>query len=347
MAGFPHNQPLSKRSPFARMGTGITLCLALLATVLSAAASGQALTCDGKAATIVGTEGNDRIYGTDGDDVIVALGGIDIIRSFDGKDTICGGEGRDRIYAGRGADVIFGEGKNDGILGQAGADINSGGPGRDTLLGGGGNDNISAGGGNDKRIEGGPGADTLTGGSGSDRCAVDADDEGKRCAETLFFDYHRENGVDIRVVRIFNTYGPRMLADDGRVVSNFIVQALKGEDLTVYGDGSQTRSFCYVDDLIEGFLRLMNQEETVGPVNIGNPDEITIMEFAKEVLAMVNNPKAHIIHKDLPKDDPKIRKPDITKAKEILGWTPKYKRHEGMLKTYEYFKKVVEVPAEA
>ncbi len=181
MAGFPHTQPLSKRSPFARMGTGITLCLALLATVLSAAASGQALTCDGKVATIVGTEGNDRIYGTDGDDVIVALGGIDIIRSFDGKDTICGGEGRDRIYAGRGADVIFGEGQNDRILGQAGADIISGGPGRDTLLGGGGNDDISAGGGNDKRIEGGPGADTLNGGSGNDRCAVEADDDGKRC----------------------------------------------------------------------------------------------------------------------------------------------------------------------
>ncbi len=171
-------------------------------------------------------------------------------------------------------------------------------------------------------------------------------DEAKRFQEAITMAYNTYHGVETRIIRIFNTYGPRMRVNDGRVLPAFFSQAIRGEGLTVFGDGSQTRSFCYVDDLVEGIYRLLHSDYDQ-PVNIGNPDEITIMEFAKEVLAMVNNPKAHIIYKDLPKDDPKIRKPDITKAKEILGWTPKYNRHEGMLKTYEYFKKVVEVPAEA
>jgi UDP-glucuronate decarboxylase len=162
-------------------------------------------------------------------------------------------------------------------------------------------------------------------------------DEGKRCAETLFFDYHRENGVDIRVVRIFNTYGPRMNPDDGRVVSNFIVQALRGENITVYGDGSQTRSFCYVDDLIEGFLRLMEQSETVGPVNIGNPGEFTMLELAEVVLKQVGG-KSKIVHKDLPADDPKQRQPDISLAKKYLKWEPKVPLAEGIGKTIEYFR---------
>ena len=165
-------------------------------------------------------------------------------------------------------------------------------------------------------------------------------DEGKRCAETLFFDYHRENGVDIRVVRIFNTYGPRMNPDDGRVVSNFIVQALRGENITVYGDGSQTRSFCYVDDLIEGFLRLMEQSETVGPVNIGNPGEFTMLELAEVVLKQVGG-KSKIVHKDLPADDPKQRQPDISLAKKYLKWEPKVPLSEGIGKTIEYFRSEV------
>jgi UDP-glucuronate decarboxylase len=165
-------------------------------------------------------------------------------------------------------------------------------------------------------------------------------DEGKRCAETLFFDYHRENGVDIRVVRIFNTYGPRMLADDGRVVSNFIVQALKGENLTVYGDGSQTRSFCYVDDLIEGFVRLMNQDKTVGPVNIGNPGEFTMLELAELVLKKVGG-KSTITNLPLPADDPKQRRPDISLAKEMLGWEPKIPLEEGLNRTIEYFRQAI------
>jgi UDP-glucuronate decarboxylase len=165
-------------------------------------------------------------------------------------------------------------------------------------------------------------------------------DEGKRCAETLFFDYHRENGVDIRVVRIFNTYGPRMLADDGRVVSNFIVQALKGEDLTVYGDGSQTRSFCYVDDLIEGFVRLMNQDKTVGPVNVGNPGEFTMLELAELVLKKVGG-KSKITNLPLPADDPKQRRPDISLAKEFLGWEPKVPLAEGLDRTIEYFRHAI------
>ena len=165
-------------------------------------------------------------------------------------------------------------------------------------------------------------------------------DEGKRCAETLYFDYHRQNGVDIRVVRIFNTYGPRMLADDGRVVSNFIVQALKGENLTVYGDGSQTRSFCYVDDLIEGFLRLMNQDKTVGPVNIGNPGEFTMLQLAELVLKKVGG-KSKITNLPLPSDDPKQRRPDITLAKEALGWEPKVPLEQGLDRTIEYFRQAI------
>lgn len=162
-------------------------------------------------------------------------------------------------------------------------------------------------------------------------------DEGKRCAETLFFDYHRENGVDIRVVRIFNTYGPRMNPDDGRVVSNFIVQALRGQDITVYGDGSQTRSFCYVDDLIEGFLRLMEQTETVGPVNIGNPGEFTMLELAELVLKKVGG-QSKIVYKDLPADDPRQRQPDITLARKHLKWEPKVPLEEGIEKTIGYFR---------
>jgi UDP-glucuronate decarboxylase len=165
-------------------------------------------------------------------------------------------------------------------------------------------------------------------------------DEGKRCAETLFFDYHRQNGVDIRVVRIFNTYGPRMLADDGRVVSNFIVQALKGENLTVYGDGSQTRSFCYVDDLIDGFVRLMNQDKTVGPVNIGNPGEFTMLELAELVLKKVGG-KSKITNLPLPADDPKQRRPDISLAQEVLGWEPKVPLEEGLNRTIEYFRQAI------
>ena len=161
-------------------------------------------------------------------------------------------------------------------------------------------------------------------------------DEGKRVAETLFMDYHRQNKVDIRIVRIFNTYGPRMLPNDGRVVSNFIVQALNGEDLTIYGDGSQTRSFCYVDDLIEGFVRMMNQDKIIGPVNIGNPGEFTMLELAKEVLELTGS-KSKIVYKPLPGDDPKMRRPDITLAKEALGWEPTIPLRKGLEKTIVYF----------
>lgn len=162
-------------------------------------------------------------------------------------------------------------------------------------------------------------------------------DEGKRCAETLFFDYHRENGVDIRVIRIFNTYGPRMLANDGRVVSNFVVQALRGEDLTVYGEGSQTRSFCYVDDLVEGFILFMNQAEIIGPMNLGNPGEFTMLELAEMVLRKVGGP-SRVTHKPLPADDPKQRRPDITLAKKHLGWSPKVSLEEGIERTIHYFR---------
>ncbi len=162
-------------------------------------------------------------------------------------------------------------------------------------------------------------------------------DEGKRCAETLFFDYHREHKVDIRVVRIFNTYGPRMHESDGRVVSNFIVQALRGEDITIYGDGSQTRSFCYVDDLIEGWLRLMAQTETVGPMNLGNPTEFTMLQLAELTLKLVGG-KSKIVHKPLPSDDPKQRRPDITFAQKVLKWEPKVPLEEGLQRTIAYFK---------
>ena len=165
-------------------------------------------------------------------------------------------------------------------------------------------------------------------------------DEGKRCAETLFFDYHRENKVDVRVVRIFNTYGPRMLADDGRVVSNFIVQSLKGEDLTLYGNGSQTRSFCYRDDLIEAMIRTMEQDHSVGPINIGNPNEFTIRELAETILKKVQSDSS-IIEMPLPADDPMQRKPDITLAKKVLGWEPKIQLEEGLGQTIPYFKKLL------
>lgn len=161
-------------------------------------------------------------------------------------------------------------------------------------------------------------------------------DEGKRVAETLFMDYHRQNNVDIRIVRIFNTYGPRMLPNDGRVVSNFIVQALKGEDITIYGDGSQTRSFCYVDDLIEGFIRMMNQDKIIGPVNIGNPGEFTMLELAKEVLELTGS-KSKIIYQPLPGDDPKMRRPNIDLAKSALGWEPTIPLRKGLEKTICYF----------
>jgi UDP-glucuronate decarboxylase len=162
-------------------------------------------------------------------------------------------------------------------------------------------------------------------------------DEGKRCAETLFFDYHRQNNVDIRVIRIFNTYGPRMMTNDGRVVSNFIIQALKGDDITVCGDGKQTRSFCYVDDLIEAMIQMMNQAETVGPVNTGNPNEFTILELAEKVIEMTCS-KSKIKFKDLPEDDPMQRKPNSSLANEKLNWEPKIQLDEGLGKTIIYFK---------
>lgn len=162
-------------------------------------------------------------------------------------------------------------------------------------------------------------------------------DEGKRVAETLFFDYHRQHHVDIKVMRIFNTYGPRMDIGDGRVVSNFIIQALKGEDVTIYGDGSQTRSFCYVDDLIEGMIRFMNSRDGfIGPVNIGNPGEFTIKELAEKVIELTGS-KSKIIYEDLPMDDPTQRKPDITLAKKELDWQPTIQLEEGLKKTIGYF----------
>ena len=162
-------------------------------------------------------------------------------------------------------------------------------------------------------------------------------DEGKRCAETLFFDYHRQNGVDIRVVRIFNTYGPRMLADDGRVVSNFIVQALRGEPLTLFGEGTQTRSFCYVDDLVEGILRMMDQEEEPGPVNLGNPGEFTIRELAERILAITGS-ASPLERRPLPEDDPLQRQPIIARAEALLGWRPQIALEEGLRSTVEYFR---------
>ncbi|MFV9616467.1 MAG: UDP-glucuronic acid decarboxylase family protein [Gammaproteobacteria bacterium] len=166
-------------------------------------------------------------------------------------------------------------------------------------------------------------------------------DEGKRCAETLFLDYHRQHNLDIKIARIFNTYGPKMHANDGRVVSNFIVQALKGEDITIYGDGQQSRSFCYVDEMVDAFIRLMNTDrDFIGPVNLGNPGEFTIRELAEKTLAMVGS-KSSLINEPLPEDDPRQRQPDISLAKEKLGWEPVIKLDEGLSKTIEYFKSVL------
>jgi len=167
-------------------------------------------------------------------------------------------------------------------------------------------------------------------------------DEGKRAAESLFMDYYRQHNVKIKIIRIFNTYGPKMAADDGRVVSNFIVQALKGQELTVYGDGSQTRSFCYVDDLVEGIIRMMNtQDNVIGPVNLGNPGEFTMLELANLVKQKTET-DANIIHKSLPQDDPKQRKPDITKAKFFLNWEPKIDLNTGLDNTIEYFRSILQ-----
>lgn len=165
-------------------------------------------------------------------------------------------------------------------------------------------------------------------------------DEGKRCAETLFFDYHRQSAVDIRVVRIFNTYGPRMHPNDGRVVSNFIVQALRGEAITLYGDGQQTRSFCYVDDLIDGMVRMMNQTQEIGPMNLGNPAEFTVRELAELVLRLTES-KSELVFRPLPADDPVRRQPDITKARAALEWEPTVSLHDGLKETIAYFKKVI------
>ena len=165
-------------------------------------------------------------------------------------------------------------------------------------------------------------------------------DEGKRCAETLFFDYHRQHRLPIKVMRIFNTYGPRMHPADGRVVSNFIVQALKGEPITIYGDGSQTRSFCYVDDLIEGMIRLMEcGPEVTGPINIGNPNEFTIRDLATKVIEMTGA-RSELVQQPLPADDPKQRRPDISVAKEVLGWEPAIQLDQGLERTVEYFRRM-------
>ena len=162
-------------------------------------------------------------------------------------------------------------------------------------------------------------------------------DEGKRCAETLFFDYHRQYGLKIKVARIFNTYGPRMHQNDGRVVSNFIVQALKKEPITIYGDGLQTRSFCYVDDMVNGLINLMNSQDAItGPINLGNPEEITMLELANKIIKLTNS-RSEIIFRPLPADDPKQRKPDITLAKEKIGWSPEVSLDEGLQKTIAYF----------
>ena len=165
-------------------------------------------------------------------------------------------------------------------------------------------------------------------------------DEGKRAAETLFMDFRRQHGVDVRVARIFNTYGPRMSIDDGRVVSNFIVQALRGEDLTIYGDGNQTRSFCYQSDLIDAILRLMETETDVSPVNLGNPNEVTILDLARSVIGATNS-KSDVIRLPLPHDDPKQRCPDITKARASLSWEPEVALDEGLERTIDYFSKII------
>ena len=165
-------------------------------------------------------------------------------------------------------------------------------------------------------------------------------DEGKRCAETLFMDYHRQNNVRVKIIRIFNTYGPRMLPNDGRVVSNFILQALHNEDITIYGDGKQTRSFQYIDDLVEGMIRMMNTEdEFTGPVNLGNPNELPVLELAERIIRMTGS-SSRIVFKQLPDDDPKQRQPDITLAKEKLGWQPTIELEDGLKRMIEYFKTV-------
>ncbi|MEZ5997552.1 MAG: UDP-glucuronic acid decarboxylase family protein [Hyphomonas sp.] len=167
-------------------------------------------------------------------------------------------------------------------------------------------------------------------------------DEGKRCAETLFFDYHRQHKTRIKVARIFNTYGPRMHPNDGRVVSNFIVQALQGKDLTIYGDGTQTRSFCFVSDLVDGLIRLMNSpDDLTGPVNLGNPGEFSMLELANKVIEMTGS-SSKIVHKPLPQDDPRKRQPDIRRAREALGWEPSVKLEEGLRPTIEYFRAEIE-----
>ena len=165
-------------------------------------------------------------------------------------------------------------------------------------------------------------------------------DEGKRCAETIFWDYRRQHNVDVKVIRIFNTYGPRMQKNDGRVVSNFVVQALTNKDLTVYGDGSQTRSFCFVNDLVEGIFLMMNKEKFPGPVNLGNPVEISMNDLANEIIQLVGS-RSKIVYKDLPIDDPKQRCPDISIAQEKLGWQPKFDRIEGLKKTINYFESIL------
>lgn len=166
-------------------------------------------------------------------------------------------------------------------------------------------------------------------------------DEGKRAAETLFVNYHKQNNVKIKIIRIFNTYGPRMHPHDGRVVSNFIVQALKGEDISIYGDGSQTRSFCYVDDLVDGMIRMMNsREDFIGPVNIGNPGEFTILELAQKVIQLTNS-SSKIIYQPLPSDDPMQRKPDISLARKELNWEPKINLDEGLIRTIDFFKTII------
>ncbi len=165
-------------------------------------------------------------------------------------------------------------------------------------------------------------------------------DEGKRCAETLFFDYHRQNNLDIRVIRIFNTYGPRMMPDDGRVVSNFILQALKGEDITVYGDGKQTRSFCYVDDLIQAMIKMMNQEKAIGPINVGNSNEFTILELAEKIISITAS-KSKIIFKNLPADDPLQRQPEGSLARKILEWESEIQLDKGLKETIKHFKSII------
>lgn len=167
-------------------------------------------------------------------------------------------------------------------------------------------------------------------------------DEGKRCAETLFFDYYRQHNINIKVLRIFNTYGPRMHPNDGRVVSNFIIQALKGEDITIYGEGSQTRSFCYVDDMVKAIVLMMNTEKGFsGPLNAGNPNEVTILELANSIINLTKS-KSELIFEDLPEDDPKRRKPDITLAKEKLSWEPNVDLQSGLLNTINYFKEIID-----